>query len=154
MEGEKMTVAIPAIVTLMGGIVIGYLGQRCGMCLVSGMRDFYMFRDTWLVKAVIGLFVGSFGSFLIFGSIGGFAMPDYPLFWDIGSVFSVVIVAMGGLGLGFFSVLADGCPFRQFVMVSEGRKIAIAYLAGFFAGIAYFQLILGVLITMLHTIIG
>jgi hypothetical protein len=46
----------------------------------------------------------------------------------------------GGLGVGFFSTLANGCPFRQHVLAAQGVVSSMAYLAGFFAGAVIFHL--------------
>jgi len=142
-----------AVATLLGGILVGYLAQRSGMCLVSGVRDFYMVRDTHLIKAIPGLFAGALGSYFIYSRIAGFT-PNFPLFWDISSWITCILIIIGAFGLGFFTVFADGCPNKQFVRASEGRKDALAYLAGFFVGIAYFNLVLGQVITTLIAVLA
>ena len=41
-----------AIVTLVAGVVLGYLGQRSRMCFVGGIRDFMLVRDTSLLRGL------------------------------------------------------------------------------------------------------
>ena len=58
---------------------------------------------------------------------------------------------VGGVGIGFYSVMAEGCPFRQHVMAAEGKKSAIWYLVGFYIGIIYFYLVTVKLLALLLT---
>ena len=51
------------------------------------------------------------------------------------AIFSI----LGGLSIGFFSTIANGCPFRQHVMAASGNKSAGIYLLGFYLGIIVFQ---------------
>ena len=54
-------------------------------------------------------------------------------------MFSVLLTIAGGFGVGYFSTLANGCPFRQHVLAAQGVRSSIAYLAGFFAGAVIFH---------------
>jgi uncharacterized membrane protein YedE/YeeE len=131
---------IPSLATLAIGILIGYLGQRSRFCTVSGVRDFIMLKDSYRFKGVVGLILGAAGGFAIFHFAGG-AIDNYPLGMDIVSTGILIATVAGGIGLGFFSVFAEGCPFRQHVMAAEGKRSAWLYLAGFYAGIVYFNIV-------------
>jgi len=52
---------------------------------------------------------------------------------------AVVLAAAGGFGVGYFSILANGCPFRQHVLAAQGSISSIFYLGGFFAGAIIFH---------------
>jgi uncharacterized membrane protein YedE/YeeE len=74
-------------------------------------------------------------------AIPGFMLPvpGDPITWSP-KVFSHIILAIiGGLGVGFLSVIAGGCPFRQHVMAAEGSRSAIVYLLGFAMGAIVFH---------------
>jgi uncharacterized protein len=124
------------LATLIIGIVLGYAAQRSRMCFVGGVRDFILVRDTNLLRglAAFGLtaWIGyplasmAFGSRV--GSIVGF------------DAMTVAFTVFGGIGVGFFSTLANGCPLRQHVLAAQGAKSSIAYLAGFLAGALIFHL--------------
>lgn len=131
-----------AIATLVIGLVIGYLGQRSGICFIGGIRDLFLFRDSYLLKGLFGLFVGGLIGFVIFGFLGG-NVPNFLRLTTLAQIpaSSWILTIIGGLGLGFFSVLAGGCPFRLHVMASEGRKDAVVYMIGFYLGIIYFYII-------------
>jgi len=42
--------------------------------------------------------------------------------------------------MAYFSVMAEGCPFRQHVMAGEGRSSGILYLAGLVCGVIFYNL--------------
>ncbi len=151
-----MNQQVIVVSTLLFGVFIGYLGQRSGSCFVSGTRDLYFIRNSYLFKGILGALAGAFGGFVIFNGLG----IDYPatyhflILLDRPGLFSpltVIFAAIGGLGLGLFSVLAEGCPFRNHVRASEGRGDALFYILGFYVGIIYFYLVTKVLITLIVT---
>jgi uncharacterized membrane protein YedE/YeeE len=131
---------IPSLATLGIGLLIGYLGQRSRFCTISGIRDYIMLKDSFRFKGLIGLILGAAAGFAIFHLAGG-AIDNYPLGMDIVSNGVLIATIAGGIGLGFFSVYAEGCPFRQHVMAAEGKRSAWLYLLGFYIGIAYFNVI-------------
>ena len=128
------------LATLVIGGVIGYLGQRSRFCAVSGFRDWFLVRDTRLLKGYGALLIGGAAGFALFKLMGG-SIFNYPLGMDIGSTGGAIIIAIAGVGMGYFSTLADGCPFRQHVAAATGRQTSLFYLLGFYIGIVYFFLV-------------
>jgi uncharacterized membrane protein YedE/YeeE len=141
------------ISTLVIGLVLGYLGQRSRFCAVSGFRDFFLVRDTRLLKGYAAIIIGGFVGFIFFKLIGG-AIDHFPLGMDITSVSSAIIIALAAIGMGYFSTLADGCPFRQHVAAATGSSSSMFYLAGFYVGIGYYLLVtvkmLNFLLSLFH----
>jgi uncharacterized membrane protein YedE/YeeE len=131
---------IPSLATLGIGLLIGYLGQRSRFCTISGIRDYIMLKDSFRFKGLVGLIIGGTIGFFVFHLAGG-AINNYPLGGDIISSGILIATVIGGIGLGFFSVFAEGCPFRQHVMAAEGKQSAWLYLAGFYVGIIYFNIV-------------
>jgi len=131
---------IPVATTLIVGVLIGYLGQRSRFCIISGIRDAYLVRNFYRIKGLLGLIIGAVLGFTAFKFMGG-DVPNFPAPIQIESAGYLIASIIGGLGLGFFSVLAEGCPFRQHVMAAEGRQSAMFYLAGFYLGIVYFSMV-------------
>lgn len=128
-----MTIAAGA--SLLIGIIIGFFGQRSRMCFIGGIRDYILVRDTFLLKGLIAFGVTAWLVFPIFGFLGegmstSFSIPD---------VGSIGIIILGGFGVGYFSTLANGCPFRQHVLAAQGIFSSISYLAGFFIGAVIFH---------------
>ena len=134
---------IPAAATLILGFVIGYLGQRSRLCFISGYRDFFLTRNTLLLKGIFGTILGAVGGYILFSLLGG-SVPGFPLLLNtpmMSSKATWLIAIIGGLGVGFVGVLAGGCPFRMHVLAAEGRKTYWFYLLGFYAGLIFFNLV-------------
>ncbi len=141
---------LAVIGSLVIGLIIGFLGQRSRMCFIGGFRDFLIIRDKELLKGAISFFASAWLTIVILHVIGKFmpAIADaanvkyvaYPPFLSaVLSTFGVMSL-IGGLGLGFFSTLAEGCPLRQHVMAGQGRVSAMVYLAGFYVGVIMYYL--------------
>lgn len=124
-----------AVATLVIGLVLGYLGQRSRMCFVGGIRDFILVRDTALLKGLIAFAVTAWLAFPLAGLLVGTSGDTFA-----GSdVVAVVLTVVGGFGVGYVSILANGCPLRQHVLAAQGVKSSLTYLAGFFAGAVIFH---------------
>ena len=52
---KDVAIMLVPIVTIILGFIIGWLGQRSGFCSIGGIRDFFLFRQTRLLKGYIGL---------------------------------------------------------------------------------------------------
>jgi len=128
------------IASILIGIIAGYAGQRSRFCIVSGIRDFYLFKDWYRLKGLFGLISGAFLGYLLFKILGG-DIAGFPMLAINESLGYWVLSIIGGIGIGFFSILSEGCPFRQHVMVVEGRQSALYYLIGFYIGIVYFYFV-------------
>lgn len=124
-----------AVATLVIGVILGYLGQRSRMCFVGGIRDFILVRDTYLLQGLIAFGLTAWLAF----PLAGFVTGSHPVPFGVSDVVAVVLTTIGGFGVGYFSTLANGCPFRQHVLAAQGVSSSIAYLAGFFAGAVIFH---------------
>jgi uncharacterized protein len=124
-----------AVATLLIGMVIGYLGQRSRMCFVGGIRDFILVRDAYLLKGLIAFGLTAWLAFPLAGLLSG----TRPGPFGAADAVAVLLTVLGGFGVGYFSTLANGCPFRQHVLAAQGARSSIAYLAGFFAGAVMFH---------------
>jgi uncharacterized membrane protein YedE/YeeE len=130
-------------VSLIFGLVIGYLGQRARLCYIAGYRDLTLVRDTYVLKGMVGTAIGAVGGFFLFNLLGG-DVPGWPMLAEtpaMNLVSSWVFAIVGGLGLGFFACLSGGCPYRNHIMAMEGKKTFWAYAAGFWVGLLYFNLV-------------
>ncbi len=140
---------IVSLSTLAMGIIIGYLGQRSGFCSTGSLRNFLITKDTRLLKDMTAFIAAAFAGFMLI-SLTGFA-PGFPAFAQAGNAVSVytacidpygeqgggaqgilILTILGGFGVGLFSVMADGCPFRQHVRASEGDRGSLAFVLGFY----------------------
>ncbi len=144
-------IAVP-IVTLLLGLLIGWLGQRSGFCSIGGFRDFFMFRHTRLLYGYLALIVGGFIGYLVFWLITPSAFEHF--FWLLTSGFTpvpgapaglsvtayVILAVIGGIAIGLIGVLLGGCPLRQCVMTAEGNIKSLCFVIGMCIGAVVFSL--------------
>ncbi|QIB64991.1 YeeE/YedE thiosulfate transporter family protein [Kineobactrum salinum] len=117
------------LATVIGGFVIGFVGQHSRMCFIGGIRDFILVRDAFMIKGLLAFLVVGWTGFGLVSLLQPASTHPSEL-----SVAIVVNMLVGGAGVGLFSTLADGCPLRQHVSAAQGNQSAMAYLAGFFTG--------------------
>ncbi len=151
---------IPALVTLVMGIVLGYLAQRSRICFIGGLRDFILVHDTELLKGAIAFFVTAWLAFSVAGSFGlldwqqapagaaatgaasGMAMSASAPRLDLSGINwqRWALIGAAGIALGLCSTLANGCPTRQHVLAAQGVRDSRLYLVGFYLGVVIFYL--------------
>lgn len=172
-----------SFVSLLFGLIIGYMAQRSRMCFIGGFRDYILVRDTYLLKGVAGFFLTAVIMFYAASLAGGdlygypwyerevrksvelardfhaFAacwIPDEVLIaaYSVQNISGVVLpggvvisylmitTVVAGLGIGWLSTIANGCPLRQHVLAASGNRGAYMYLAGFYLGALLFTYLL------------
>ncbi len=159
---------LPAIVTLIMGLILGYLAQRSRICFIGGLRDFLLIRDSELLKGAIAFFVTAFLAFSLASALGLVDLTSLDAAGtsqasagnSLGSLASAanailpgittrlpslklsawLTTIFAGLALGLFSTLANGCPTRQHVMAAQGSRDSRWYLFGFYVGVFVFYL--------------
>lgn len=147
---------IYVLATFVIGVLIGYLGQRSRFCIISAIRDYYLIRDSYRIKGVFSALLGALAGFVVFSAFGG-SLPSFPVLAESLTVEPkslLLIIAIGGLGMAFFSVFVEGCPFRQHVMAAEGVRSARFYLMGLYIGIVYFYLVVVKYVSVFVRILG
>lgn len=124
------SLAAPIAISLIAGLIVGFLSQRTRLCLSGGIRDFILIRDKYLLLGFIGIFAGA----LILNIYFGFFKPgfaDQPVahtmhIWNFLGLFLV----------GLSATLLGGCPLRQLILCAEGDLDAGATVLGMIAGAA------------------
>jgi hypothetical protein len=128
--GEKGPAAwrAPLPIALLIGLAIGAFGQRSGLCITGGIRNYFLARERTLLKGVITALLSALVLSALLGEFrwGMNAQPASHL--NHGWTF----LAMALVGLG--SILIDGCPFRQLIKAGEGDVDA---------GVASFGMLVG-----------
>jgi uncharacterized membrane protein YedE/YeeE len=162
---DAAVIAVP-IVTLLLGILIGWLGQRSGFCSIGGFRDFFLFRHTRLLYGYLALIAGAFIGYLAFWLVTPSAFEHF--FWLLTSGFTtvpgapaglstiayVILAVIGGIAVGLIGVLLGGCPLRQCVMTSEGNLKSLCFMIGMCIGAVVFSLwISGLAVAILKGIV-
>lgn len=123
----------PVWLSLIAGLVTGGIAMKTRMCLSGGFRDFFLVKDTFLLKTYGLLFLSAMVANMAFGTFKlGFA--DQPLahtvhLWNFLGLYLV----------GMCATLLGGCPLRQLIMAAEGNTDAWTAVLGmlFGAGMAH-----------------
>jgi hypothetical protein len=122
--------AAPIVLSLVSGLLIGFLAQRSRFCTVGAVRDVILMKDRHLLNGVLALVVAAFLVNLALGQFNpGFAgqpVAHTNALWNAGGM----VLA----GLAF--TLAGGCPGRQVFMSGEGDADAAVFVLGMLAGAA------------------
>lgn len=125
------------LVSLIAGLGVGYLTQRTRFCMIAGIRDLLLFKETkmlWgFVAVIIAAMLANFalGAFAgkAFFKLGFAAQPiaHTDALWNILGLFLA----------GFACVLLGGCPMRQLVLAGEGNSDSAVTLLGLLVGAAF-----------------
>lgn len=120
----------PTAISLGAGLLVGILAQRSRLCMVGGIRDFILFRDTYLLSGFLAVLLMAFAGDLALGYFKpGFA--NQPIAHTDG-LWNFLGMALAG----WAAVLLGGCPLRQLVAAAEGNTDCAVTVLGFIAGAA------------------
>lgn len=121
----------PVAIALAAGIITGILAQRSRLCLVGGLRDFILFRESYLLYGFFTILVVALAGNLFFGTFKpGFA--SQPIAHTDG-LWNFLGMALAGFG----AVLLGGCPLRQLVSAAEGNSDSAITVLGLLAGAGF-----------------
>jgi uncharacterized protein len=132
-----------SLATLLLGFVIGYLGQRSRLCFISGYRDILLTGDRSSLMGPVGCFVGAVVGFAAVSLLGG-NVPGFPMIRHMNIPMMISDAALPFLcavGIGVLGYMVGGCPFRMHVLAAEGRRTYWYYLAGFYIGLLFFNVV-------------
>jgi len=121
----------PIIVSLIAGLIIGIGAQKTRLCMVGGIRDLIMFKDSHLISGFIAIFAAALIGNFVTGAFNiGFA--EQPVahadgLWNF----------LGMLLCGCGSVLLGGCPMRQIILGAEGNIDSVITVMGMYVGAAF-----------------
>ncbi len=119
------------VISLIIGLVIGFLAQRSRFCTMGAFRDLILFRQTHLFMGLIGLVLLAFAANLLFKQFNpGFSGQPVAHTMHVWN-FAGMVVA----GLAF--ALAGGCPGRQLFLAGEGDGDAAVFVLGMIVGAAF-----------------
>lgn len=124
-------------ISLAAGLIVGALAQRTRLCMVGGIRDLVLFRESKLLLGFLAIFVSALLCNLVLNAVtqGVYFMPGIagqPVahmdgLWNF----------LGMLLTGFGCVLLGGCPLRQLVLAGEGNSDSAVTVIGLVAGAAF-----------------
>ncbi|MGN0205218.1 MAG: YedE family putative selenium transporter [Coprococcus sp.] len=124
-------------ISLIAGLIVGAIAQRTRLCMVGGIRDVVLFRETKLLFGFIAIFASALVCNLILtavteGTYFTAAFAGQPVahtdgLWNL----------LGMLLVGFACVLLGGCPLRQLILSGEGNSDSAVAVLGLIAGAAF-----------------
>ena len=124
-------------VSLLAGLIVGALAQRTRLCMVGGIRDMLLFRESKLLLGFLAIFVSALLTNLVLDasteavffklSFEGQAIAHTDWLWNF----------LGMLLAGFACVLLGGCPLRQLVLSGEGNTDSVVTVLGLMIGAAF-----------------
>lgn len=121
----------PLFVALAAGLIVGALAQNTRFCMVGGIRDFILFRETTLILGFLTLLIAAMAANIALGffhpGFAGQPIAHTDGLWNF----------LGTALLGFACVLLGGCPLRQFVLAGEGNTDSAIAILGLFVGAAF-----------------
>lgn len=127
----------PIIISLVAGLIVGVLAQRTRLCMVGGIRDIVLFKETKLILGFVAILVSALVCNLILTgatdgtffklAFEGQAVAHTDGLWN----------ALGMYLVGFGCVLLGGCPLRQLVMSGEGNTDSAVTIIGLMVGAAF-----------------
>jgi len=121
----------PLLVSLVFGLLIGFLAQRTRFCTVGAVRDIILLKDFHLGSGILSLGISAFLMNLIYGQF-------HPGFQGMPIAHSNVIWNLLGMMLaGLAYCLAGGCPGRQLFLSGEGDMDAGIFVLGMISGAAF-----------------
>jgi len=118
----------PIWISLIAGLIMGGFGQQSTFCMMAGFRNFFIAKDTRLLKGIITFFGVAAALALATGRLH-FGLNGQP-----GSHTAHGWTFLGMFLVGGISVLANGCPFRQVIMAGEGNADAGLIVLGMLLG--------------------
>lgn len=134
------SMAAPIAISVVAGLIVGFLAQRTRFCTMGAIRDVVLMRDFHLLSGVIALVVAAFVMNLIYGQFHpGFTLGVN----EAGAVINQPaahtnqFLNFGGMVLaGISFTLAGGCPGRQIFLAGEGDGDSAVFVIGMFMGAA------------------
>lgn len=118
----------PILVSLVAGLITGAIAMKTRMCLSGGFRDFFLVRDTFLLKTYGLIFLSAMVANMAFGTFKlGFTGQPLSHTMHLWNFFGLYLV-------GVTATLLGGCPLRQLIMAAEGNTDASVCVLGMMAG--------------------
>lgn len=118
-------------IALGAGLLAGVLAQVSRLCMVGGIRDLFLFKDTKLITGFAMIFAACLVGNLVIGKFNlGFAGQPVAHTAHLWNFLGMVLVGLG-------SVLLGGCPMRQLILAGEGNADSAVTVLGYAVGAAF-----------------
>lgn len=125
------------ILSLLAGLIVGVLAQRTRLCMIGGVRDLVLFKESKLILGFVAILVGCLITNLI---LTGVTDASYFALGFEGQPVAHTDGLWNALGMflvGFACTLLGGCPLRQLVLSGEGNSDSVITVLGLAVGAAF-----------------
>ncbi len=138
-KGGPGSMVAPIALSLIAGLIVGFISQRGRLCLMGGTRDMMLIGSSHLLKGFIAIFVVALiGNLIVtYGFAGeeakltlfklGFEGQPVAHNWHVWNFLGMSLVGLG-------SVLVGGCPLRQLVLAGRGNSDSAITVTGMIVG--------------------
>lgn len=125
------------IISLAAGLIVGIVAQRTRLCMVGGIRDLVLFKESKLLFGFIAIIASALIGNLILSAVTG--TPYFTLgFTGQPVAHNDALWNLLGMALaGFACVLLGGCPLRQLILTGEGNTDSVVAVIGLMVGAAF-----------------
>lgn len=117
--------------SLVLGLVTGFILHRANFCLVCGFRNYFLFRQKFMLRMIGILVVASMVFFEVARLLGLLPFYPFPLFGP-----PSLVNMVGGFVFGVGMVLAGGCAIGTLCKLGGGSFISLLALVGLVVGSA------------------
>lgn len=122
----------PMILSIVAGLVVGFILQRTRICSGAAFRDLILIKDPHYFYGILGIFVAALATNLIANPAGfNLGFEGQPIAHN-----NHVFNFLGMFIVGMTAVLLGGCPIRQTILSAEGDTDAIITVFGLIVGAA------------------
>lgn len=125
------------LVSLAAGLIVGVLAQRTRLCMVGGIRDMVLFKESRLLLGFIAIFVMALIGNLILSAVTGGTFFKLGMTGQAVSHTDGLWNFLGMLLAGYGCVLLGGCPLRQLILAGEGNTDSAVAILGLMVGAAF-----------------
>lgn len=127
----------PILMTMISGLLLGLLAgaimQRGSFCMVAAFRDFFLFRSTTMLAALLILVTASAVLFELIRFLTGSEQFIVPAFGP-----PALVTVLGGGIFGIGMVLAGSCVVGTLYRFGAGSRLALWGLVGMIVGSALY----------------
>lgn len=127
------THAVIMLTSLLLGLAVGAIIHRANFCLVCGLRNYFLFRQKFMLRMIGILVVASMVLFEGARLLGLLPLYPFPLLGP-----PSIVNIMGGVVFGVGMVLAGGCAIGTLCKLGGGSVISFLALVGLIAGSAMY----------------
>lgn len=118
------------LISLAGGLAVGFMAQRSRLCMAGGLRDVFLLRDFTLLSGFLAIWITVTAGNLLMGnyhlSAASQPVAHSQYLWSF----------LGMVLCGWGSILLGGCPLRQLILAGEGNGDSAVAVLGMVAGAA------------------